>query len=459
MLRARVRMFSGRSVSLRALLIVALFNVPVAAQTGAGIIGGVLRDASGGAIPGATVRVVNEDTDADIEAVTNPEGSYQVAPLPPGHYRVEAMLDGFDTAVNRVALAAEQKATVDVTLNLARFSQSVVVTARRVEEVAQDVPIPVSVVKGDLVADAGAFNVNRLKEMIPTVQCYSTNPRNSSINIRGLGAPFGFTNDGLEAGVGMYIDGVFYARPASATTDFLDVERVEVLRGPQGTLFGKNTTAGALNITTTKPSFTRSSDVEVNYGNLQFVQAKASVTGPLFKKAAGRVSFSGTGREGTVLNVTTHDHVNTLNNLGVRGQLLVVPSESRDHLVDRRHPPASPGVHAGGGGRGADGAGGEPAVHADCGEPRIHAAEFQCLRPGHRRRQSTSLVSGPWRHGAQRGLDSGPRAADLDELMALLALESVERSRLPGCADHDDLSCPLDAAPVDAGSPVLRRGV
>ena len=107
-----------------------------------------------------------------------------------------------------------QTAAIDVTLSPARFTQSVVVTARRVEEVAQEVPIPVSVVRGDLVADAGAFNVNRLKELIPTVQFYSTNPRNSAINIRGLGAPFGLTNDGIEPGVGLYIDGVFYARPA-----------------------------------------------------------------------------------------------------------------------------------------------------------------------------------------------------------------------------------------------------
>ncbi len=80
---------------------------------------------------------------------------------------------------------------------------------------------------------------------------------------------------------GLYIDGVFYARPASATLDFLDVERIEVLRGPQGTLFGKNTTAGAINVTTRKPSFTPETTVELNYGSLDFVQAKASVTGPL----------------------------------------------------------------------------------------------------------------------------------------------------------------------------------
>ena len=100
--------------------------------------------------------------------------------------------------------------------------------------------------------------------MLPTVQFYSTNPRNSAINIRGLGAPFGLTNDGIEPGVGLYIDGVFYARPASASLDFLDVDQVEVLRGPQGTLFGKNTTAGAINVTTRKPSFTPATDIELN---------------------------------------------------------------------------------------------------------------------------------------------------------------------------------------------------
>jgi iron complex outermembrane receptor protein len=194
--------------------------------------------------------------------------------------------------------------------------------------VAQEVPIPLSVVSGKLMAEAGAFNVNRLKELIPTVQFYSTNPRNSSINIRGLGAPFGLTNDGIEPGVGLYIDGVFYARPASATLDFVDVERIEVLRGPQGTLFGKNTTSGAINVTTRKPTFRPESDFEVNYGSLDFVQAKASVSGPLFsEKLAGRLSFSGTQRDGTIANVKTGSTVNDLDNAGVRGSLLFAPTE------------------------------------------------------------------------------------------------------------------------------------
>jgi len=198
----------------------------------------------------------------------------------------------------------------------------VVVTARRRTETVQNIPIPISVVGGDLIAEAGAFNVNRVKELVPSVQLYSSNPRNTGLNIRGIGSSFGLTNDGIDPGVGFYVDGVYYARPAATTLDFIDVEQIEVLRGPQGTLFGKNTTAGAFNVTTRKPSFTPGANFELSYGNYGYIQAKSSITGPLSKKLAARVSFSGTQRDGLLYNVATQKSVNDLNNLGVRGQLL-----------------------------------------------------------------------------------------------------------------------------------------
>src|SRR5688572_15749145 len=297
------------------------------AKVGTASVKGLVKDSSGASIPGALVRVVNE-SGSTVESVTDGEGVFAAASLAVGAYRVEASLDGFETAVRRVTLEANQVVDVDLTLAPAGITEGVVVTARRSEEVAQEVPIPLSVVSGRLMAESGAFNVNRLKEMIPTVQFYSTNPRNSSINIRGLGAPFGLTNDGIEPGVGLYIDGVFYARPASASLDFVDVERIEVLRGPQGTLFGKNTTAGAINVTTRKPTFRPESEFEVNYGSLDFVQAKASVSGRLFsEKVAGRLSFSGAQRDGTIANLKTGSIVNDLDNAGLRGSLLFVPTE------------------------------------------------------------------------------------------------------------------------------------
>lgn len=204
----------------------------------------------------------------------------------------------------------------------------IVVTSRRRQESVQEIPIPISVVRGATAEDAGAFNPNRLKELIPSVQLYSSNGRNTTLNIRGLGSSFGLTNDGIDPGVGFYVDGVYYARPAATAIDFVDIDRIEVLRGPQGTLFGKNTTAGAFNITTRAPSFTTGASFETSYGNYNYIQAKASITGPISKKLAARVSFSGTQRDGTILNTTTLKPTNSLNNLGFRAQLLYTPSEN-----------------------------------------------------------------------------------------------------------------------------------
>jgi iron complex outermembrane receptor protein len=207
----------------------------------------------------------------------------------------------------------------------------ILVTARRREEAVQDVPIAISVIDDKAIEATGTFNVSRLTQLQPTLQFYSTNPRNSAANIRGLGAPFGLTNDGIEQGVGIYVDEVYYSRIASATFDFLDVERLEVLRGPQGTLYGKNTTAGAINITTRKPSFTPEGRAEISVGNLGFVQAKASISGPLIAdRLAARLAVSSTSRHGTIYNVTTGNRVNEQDNLGLRGQLLLKATDTLD---------------------------------------------------------------------------------------------------------------------------------
>ena len=331
-IRGNAKMVPGK-LSTRARITALAFTFGAIAATGlqaqsaTGAIVGVVRDSSGATVPGATVRVVAASNGAAREIISNADGAYRAEALLPGQYRVETTLDGFEAPTHRATIEDGQTLAVDVTLTPSRITEAVVVTARRIEEVAQEVPIPVSVIGGNMVSDTGAFNVNRLKEQIPTVQFYSTNPRNSSVQIRGLGAPFGLTNDGIEPGVGMYIDGVFYARPASATLDFIDVERIEVLRGPQGTLFGKNTTAGAISVTTRKPTFTPESSLELNAGNLGFVQAKASVSGPLAPKFAGRLSVSGTQRNGTLFNTARRTDANDLNNLGVRGQVLFAPSD------------------------------------------------------------------------------------------------------------------------------------
>ena len=207
------------------------------------------------------------------------------------------------------------------------YGGEIVVTARRRQETAQDVPIAISVVDGEQIDNTGSFNVGRLTQLTPTLQFYSSNPRNTAVNIRGIGAPFGLTNDGIEQGVGIYVDDVYYSRVASSTFDFLDVAQIEVLRGPQGTLYGKNTTAGAINITTNQPTFDFEGKAEVSIGNLNFKQAKAAISGPLSDKLAARIAVSSTSRRGTIYNVTTDRWIQSQDNIGIRGQLLWQPNE------------------------------------------------------------------------------------------------------------------------------------
>ncbi len=219
-------------------------------------------------------------------------------------------LPAFAQAGTAVPVAEEQQ------------DDAIVVTARRREESLQDVPLPVSVFSEKQLTSTGTYNIARVAQIQPVIQFYASNPRNSAINIRGLGAPLGLTNDGIEQGVGLYIDQVFYSRPASAAFDFIDTEQVEVLRGPQGTLYGKNTTAGAINIRTRAPSFTPEARAELSGGNFDFFQGKASVSGPITDNLAIRLGASVTTRRGTVFNVRSNKWTNSQDNTGFRGSLL-----------------------------------------------------------------------------------------------------------------------------------------
>jgi iron complex outermembrane receptor protein len=224
------------------------------------------------------------------------------------------------TAATADSAAPDQAQAQDTTAK--KDDGDIVVTARRRTERAQDVPLAMSVVGAQEINQTGAFNVNRLQQSQPTLQFYSSNPRNSAINIRGLGAPFGLTNDGIEQGVGFYLDGVYIGRAGASTFDFVDVDQVEVLRGPQGTLYGKNTTAGAVNVTTKAPSFTPEARVEVSGGNYAFLQLKGSASAPISDTLAVRLSLSHTGREGTIHNVTSGEDLHKQSNTSIRGQLL-----------------------------------------------------------------------------------------------------------------------------------------
>ncbi|MBX2965498.1 MAG: TonB-dependent receptor [Cyclobacteriaceae bacterium] len=305
---------------IRLLPLVLLIAVVSHAALAQQVLTGYIKDRDGAPVAAASVLIKG----TNIYTIADDNGQFTIA-LPkafPFPLRISSV--GFKP--QEIQIRERANVPLEIVLIDDNVMDEVVVTARRRSETAQSVPIPISVVNGELIEDAGAFNVNRVKELVPTVQLYSSNPRNTTLNIRGLGSTFGLTNDGIDPGVGFYVDGVYYARPAATTLDFIDLEQIEVLRGPQGTLFGKNTTAGALNIKTREASFTPGASFEVSYGNYGFIQAKSSITGPLSEKIAARVSFSGTQRDGLIYNVATQKYTNDLNNLGYRLQLLYTPT-------------------------------------------------------------------------------------------------------------------------------------
>ncbi|MEO6316648.1 MAG: TonB-dependent receptor [Chitinophagaceae bacterium] len=290
-----------------------IFSIPffLFAQVSGRVVG-----SNNGGIPYASVAVKNTAIGTTADSL----GYFSISGIENFPVTLVVSFTGFQR--EQRIIRANDTSGITIVLQSIFQRDTVVITSRRRRELLQDVPIPISVIGGAQIDIGGAFNVNRVKELIPSVQLYSSNPRNTGLSIRGLGATFGLTNDGVDPGVGLYVDGVYIARSAAATLDFLDIEQVEVLRGPQGTLFGKNTTSGAFNITTRKPSFKPGGTFETSYGNYGFIQAKASLTGPLSKKIAGRFSFSGTQRDGLIYNQRTQKYLNDLNNLGVKTQFL-----------------------------------------------------------------------------------------------------------------------------------------
>jgi len=205
--------------------------------------------------------------------------------------------------------------------------EQVVVTARHRAEKLQSVPIAISTLDSKKLQASGVTAVSQLQKLVPTLQITQFNPRNTSFNIRGLGNNAAIAIDGIESGVGLYVDGVFYSRPAQATFAFPDLEDIQVLRGPQGTLFGKNTTAGAIDVHTLKPSFTPSADLEASVGNDGYWQFKGTATAPITDKIAVRISALWDDNTGSISNPTTGARFDATNDRAVRVQALALVTD------------------------------------------------------------------------------------------------------------------------------------
>lgn len=201
----------------------------------------------------------------------------------------------------------------------------VTVTARRREEDSQKVPTPITVLGGETLEAQRISRVQDLQQVLPSVNVAYIHARQSSVAVRGIGN--NPASDGLEGSAGIYLDNVYLGRPGMAVFDLLDIEQLELLRGPQGTLFGKNTTAGVLNISTRAPTFTTERTVEVSGGQDGYFQGRGTVSGPLGETLAGRLSAYRTRDDGYIKNIHDDNYLNGGERQGARGQLLFEPNE------------------------------------------------------------------------------------------------------------------------------------
>jgi len=224
------------------------------------------------------------------------------------------------TAAETPVAAADGSAEVE--------QQDITVVARKKSENAQQVPIPITVIGAAELTRQNLVNFTNFQTKFPAFSVYLTNPKQLNLGVRGIGNN-GFNTDGIDGSVGIFVDGVYTGRQGMVSSDFNDVADVELLRGPQGTLFGKNTTAGAVIINTLKPSFDLGATAEATVGNFNFREFKASVTGPLIAdKLAIRLSGFYSDRDGTYHNIFNDTDQNARQGWGIRGQLLATPTDN-----------------------------------------------------------------------------------------------------------------------------------
>jgi iron complex outermembrane receptor protein len=212
----------------------------------------------------------------------------------------------------------------------------VIVTAQKREQNLQEVPIAVIALSGQQLQDAGVTDIKNMTALTPGLTVTSTTSENSTTaRIRGIGTVG--DNVGLESSVGVVIDGVYRPRNGVGFGDLGEIDRIEVLEGPQGELFGKNNDAGVINIVTKRPSTTFGVTGEITGGNFDDREASGSITGPVGDFSAFRL-YAGFQKRDGFLNVETgtgnvDDAVNNRNFYTVRGQYLITPSSDISVLV------------------------------------------------------------------------------------------------------------------------------
>jgi iron complex outermembrane recepter protein len=309
-----------------------------------GLVRGSVKDTTGAALPGVTLTLRGA---ADRKTETGPGGDFAFEGLPSGEYELTAVLAGFVPARRTFRLVGRETVTLPLTLWVQVLEQAFVTASKIGERDVQTTPLAVSVLSAADLQRVQAHTVEQLAGRAPSVT-FSQNTGFAQLTIRGIGTNAVFAGSYPSSAV--YVDGVYLARPAMVLADFMELDRVEVLRGPQGTLYGRNAVGGALNIITKNPTNQVEASARVDAGSLDLLRAEARLSGPIIRdKVLGSVSFLRGVRDGFVRDLNHPDHpLGGEDVTAARGKLHVVFNRRTDLLLsgDLTHRDPAPLVYA-----------------------------------------------------------------------------------------------------------------
>ncbi|MGY8892518.1 MAG: TonB-dependent receptor, partial [Pseudomonadales bacterium] len=207
--------------------------------------------------------------------------------------------------------------------------EEIVVTASKRSSTLQETPISVSVTTGDTIDKAAIQDIMGLQSIVPSLRVSQLqSSTNSTFSIRGFGN--GANNEGIEPSVGIFIDGVYRSRAGAAISDLPRLERVEVLSGPQSTLFGKNASAGVISVITPKPSGETGGYLEGSAGNMDYKNAKFLFESAISEDLSFDISGNATQRDGYFTDIGGGEALNERDRWGLRGQVYWTPNDTTE---------------------------------------------------------------------------------------------------------------------------------
>lgn len=258
------------------------------------------------------------------DAVRGRLGIGRSAFVPLGAAVVAGILGASVADVSRAAESEPAARTAETETSL--MLEQVVVTARKQEETLQDVPLAISAVTGDSLRESQVSNLVDVEGSMPNVN-FGARLSAGVPTIRGVG--FTILAAGTSSNVAMHVDGVYVGRPAATAASFFDIDRIEVVRGPQGTLYGRNATGGAINLITGKPTVAPEGYIDVTAGNYNAKRVEGAVGGALVgDKVLGRLAFVIDQHDGWARNRLSGKEVDSLDMNAFRGKITLLPSDS-----------------------------------------------------------------------------------------------------------------------------------